>query len=189
MSRHLGFNLVRNSGSTARDHLANERTFLAWARTGLGFLTAGTGLFTFYHQFDSDSDRRRRPPQPSPPRAAVRALNESAATAPINEKHAKEQSHVSARVTEHFASLAPNRILPACALLWANGAGLLGFSTYRYFTVQDSLIKGKFLVAKGGLTSMILATAVSTVGAVYVVYEYERDTFFGRQKDDMHSRK
>jgi uncharacterized membrane protein YidH (DUF202 family) len=39
---------VQNSGSTARDHLANERTFLAWSKTGLGFLGAGTGLFTAY---------------------------------------------------------------------------------------------------------------------------------------------
>ena len=35
---------VLNSGSTARDHLANERTFLAWARTGLGFVALGVGL-------------------------------------------------------------------------------------------------------------------------------------------------
>ena len=41
-------NYVCNSGSTARDHLANERTFLAWSKAGLGFLGAGTGLFTAY---------------------------------------------------------------------------------------------------------------------------------------------
>ena len=35
---------VVNSGSTARDHLANERTFLAWARTGVGFVALGVGL-------------------------------------------------------------------------------------------------------------------------------------------------
>lgn len=38
--------LAENTGSTARDHLANERTFLAWARTGLGFV--GSGLAFFY---------------------------------------------------------------------------------------------------------------------------------------------
>lgn len=35
---------VINTGSTARDHLANERTFLAWARTGVGFVALGVGL-------------------------------------------------------------------------------------------------------------------------------------------------
>jgi uncharacterized membrane protein YidH (DUF202 family) len=41
LSRHL----VENKESTARDHLANERTFLAWSRTGMSFLAAGLGYF------------------------------------------------------------------------------------------------------------------------------------------------
>ena len=36
--------VVPNSGSTARDHLANERTFLAWARTGLTFVGLGVAI-------------------------------------------------------------------------------------------------------------------------------------------------
>lgn len=36
MARH-----VDNAGSTARDHLANERTFLAWVRTALGLVGLG----------------------------------------------------------------------------------------------------------------------------------------------------
>jgi inner membrane protein YidH len=35
---------IDNEGSTARDQLANERTFLAWVRTGLGFVGAGVVL-------------------------------------------------------------------------------------------------------------------------------------------------
>ncbi len=35
---------IANSGSTARDHLANERTFLSWTRTGLGFVALGVAL-------------------------------------------------------------------------------------------------------------------------------------------------
>src|ERR1700761_8139823 len=33
-----------NTGSVARDLLASERTFLAWARTGLGFIALGVAL-------------------------------------------------------------------------------------------------------------------------------------------------
>ncbi|KAG9235870.1 hypothetical protein BJ875DRAFT_457880 [Amylocarpus encephaloides] len=33
-----------NTGSVARDHLANERTFLSWTRTGLGFIALGVAL-------------------------------------------------------------------------------------------------------------------------------------------------
>jgi uncharacterized membrane protein YidH (DUF202 family) len=42
--------LVENTGSIARDILATERTFLAWARTGLGFVGAGSALFAAYHR-------------------------------------------------------------------------------------------------------------------------------------------
>lgn len=36
--------VLDNVGSTARDHLANERTFLAWVRTALSILGVGIGL-------------------------------------------------------------------------------------------------------------------------------------------------
>lgn len=36
--------LVENRDSTARDHLANERTFLAWVRTALGLVGLGVLL-------------------------------------------------------------------------------------------------------------------------------------------------
>jgi len=36
--------VLENSGSTARDHLANERTYLAWIRTALALLGASIGL-------------------------------------------------------------------------------------------------------------------------------------------------
>lgn len=36
--------IVENLESTARDHLANERTFLAWVRTALGLVGLGVLL-------------------------------------------------------------------------------------------------------------------------------------------------
>lgn len=35
---------IPNTGSLARDLLASERTFLAWSRTGLGFIALGIAL-------------------------------------------------------------------------------------------------------------------------------------------------
>lgn len=35
---------LSNTGSLARDLLASERTFLAWTRTGLGFIALGVAL-------------------------------------------------------------------------------------------------------------------------------------------------
>ena len=45
-ARNVPFSLslsLRNTGSVARDHLASERTFLAYVRTSLSFASAGVG--------------------------------------------------------------------------------------------------------------------------------------------------
>lgn len=44
--------VVQNKESTARDHLANERTFLAWVRTALGLV----GLGVLLERLGADSD-------------------------------------------------------------------------------------------------------------------------------------
>ncbi|KAL2075630.1 hypothetical protein VTL71DRAFT_573 [Oculimacula yallundae] len=42
--KYLASPPIANTGSVARDHLANERTFLSWTRTGLGFIALGIAL-------------------------------------------------------------------------------------------------------------------------------------------------
>lgn len=39
--------IIKNTGSVARDHLANERTFLAWLRTALSSVALGLALAKF----------------------------------------------------------------------------------------------------------------------------------------------
>ena len=39
--------IVENTGSVARDNLANERTFLSWLRTGITLMGVGTALVKF----------------------------------------------------------------------------------------------------------------------------------------------
>jgi uncharacterized membrane protein YidH (DUF202 family) len=42
-----GDSIDENVGSRARDHLANERTYLAWVRTALGGIALGIALERF----------------------------------------------------------------------------------------------------------------------------------------------
>jgi putative membrane protein len=49
----MGRDIVENRESTARDHLANERTFLAWVRTALGLV----GLGVLLERLEAGGDR------------------------------------------------------------------------------------------------------------------------------------
>jgi uncharacterized membrane protein YidH (DUF202 family) len=42
--RYIKSDAIPNTGSVARDLLASERTFLAWTRSGLGFIALGIAL-------------------------------------------------------------------------------------------------------------------------------------------------
>lgn len=44
ITSHFRAKSLKNTGSVARDMLASERTFLAWARSGLGFIALGIAL-------------------------------------------------------------------------------------------------------------------------------------------------
>jgi putative membrane protein len=47
MSRNMFGPTQPNTGSTARDHLANERTYLAWHRTGISVAALGVAVAKF----------------------------------------------------------------------------------------------------------------------------------------------
>ncbi|ORY94172.1 hypothetical protein BCR43DRAFT_461651, partial [Syncephalastrum racemosum] len=47
--------LLENTASVARDHLANERTFLAWLRTSLTLVTVGVAITQLYHLAPGDT--------------------------------------------------------------------------------------------------------------------------------------
>jgi putative membrane protein len=47
MGRELPKDATPNLGSRARDHLANERTYLAWLRTGISVAALGVAVAKF----------------------------------------------------------------------------------------------------------------------------------------------
>ncbi len=147
--------VVENTGSVARDHLANERTFLAWAQVGLAFTAAGTALFTAYHQEREVGDRLVGMAGGTLVGSAVPS---AAAPSPRDAEIARRKAH------------RQQSVIAASALLWGNGGLLLLYSVYRYLTVQRFLREGKFILAKRGLFGVTFATAVCTSGALALVY-------------------
>ncbi|MCJ1351644.1 MAG: hypothetical protein MMC33_001628 [Icmadophila ericetorum] len=56
-----------NKGSVARDHLALERTFLAWLRTSLAFASIGIAVTQLFRLNTTITDREGLQPTPDPP--------------------------------------------------------------------------------------------------------------------------
>ncbi|CAN8098740.1 unnamed protein product [Discula destructiva] len=137
--------LYQNTGSTARDHLASERTFLAWLRTGLGFLALGIAIERFAqldlrdllkpihdHQRDSLGNGGPRAPDP----------------ADEEREREKEQSHV------------------LVGALLALGSGSIVYGTSRYYSNLKLLERGFFKPAYHG-SAILAASVAGLAGGVY----------------------
>lgn len=121
--------LYKNTGSVARDHLASERTFLAWTRTGLGFVALGIAIERFsqldlHGLFRCDSCKSMAPPPDTK-----------------HEDQAKGNSHAMVGV------------------LLTLGSGSIVYGTWRYFSVLKLLEKGEFRPAWRGVAGMGAAMA------------------------------
>ena len=143
--------IVENSGSIARDVLAAERTFLAWSRTGLGFVGAGSALFAAYHRREVEDQENN-----SYQRSGDRRID----------YYKEEESSFSKAA--HIAS----------ALLVANGSFLLLFATRRYVRTIELLNKHQFPIDIRGTLLAVCVTASSTVASLGLVVdeEYQRNT-------------
>ncbi|CAG8531877.1 11744_t:CDS:2 [Gigaspora rosea] len=51
--------VLENKASVARDHLANERTFLAWLRTSLSFISIGIAITQLFRLTGGSSDSHK----------------------------------------------------------------------------------------------------------------------------------
>jgi uncharacterized membrane protein YidH (DUF202 family) len=151
--------VVPNTGSIARDVLAAERTFLAWSRTGLGFVGAGSALFAAYHQEQGskgvgcqrDKEDERVTTRGMHPRVVKKDQGENFGWSITDSR--LENIHL-------YPTL-------AAALLVGNGAFLLSFATRRYLrTVSLMTMKnepGFFPIDTKGTLLAIAVTASSSV--------------------------
>ncbi|PSR97518.1 hypothetical protein BD289DRAFT_362284 [Coniella lustricola] len=137
--------VYQNTGSTARDHLASERTFLAWIRTGLGFLALGIAIERF-SQLDL---RELLKPVRRQQQAGQQAQTFNAPDPEeIEHQLEKEQSQV------------------LVGTLMALGSGSIVYGTSRYFSNLRLLQMGLFKPSYHG-SALLAASVAGLAGGVY----------------------
>ncbi|KAK4539766.1 hypothetical protein LTR36_010354 [Oleoguttula mirabilis] len=150
---------LENKGSTARDHLALERTFLAWLRTSLSFASIGiavTQLFRLNTSLaSSDGDT-----------AATSSLSSlSGLQQQSSSSSSSQQSIPSAAETHKLRQV--GKPLGATFLGVSILILLLGF--HRYFESQHYVIRGKFPASRGSIILVSLVACGLIVASLIVV--------------------
>ncbi|KAL9059334.1 MAG: hypothetical protein Q9162_001203 [Coniocarpon cinnabarinum] len=118
---------LANSGSTARDHLASERTLLAWLRTGLGFVALGLAV-----ERVGQLDLTKLPDSSRSPSTLMKELDD-------RRKRRADEEHI------------------MVGALLSTGAGSIGYGTWRYYSNMKALERGLYKPALFGVGSVSLA--------------------------------
>ncbi|EAW22518.1 uncharacterized protein NFIA_012070 [Aspergillus fischeri NRRL 181] len=142
---------LENKGSVARDHLALERTFLAWLRTSLAFASIGIAVTQLFrlnatHAPSSDVSSQQFPSLLSPPfydPATIKITSESQ------------------RLRNIGKPLGTTFIGIALMIL------LIGF--HRYFESQYWIIRGKFPASRGSVALVAIVAAALIVTSFVVI--------------------
>ncbi|KAI3406015.2 hypothetical protein KGF56_001234 [Candida oxycetoniae] len=131
---------LENKGSVARDHLANERTFLAWLRTSLSFITLGIGVTQLFRLDKKD--------------AKIHTSNNIIALLDLGKTHDELIKY--------------GKPLGVLFILLGIFSLLVGF--HRYFLVQKYLTENYYPVARLGILILIfLVFAIVLITLVLVL--------------------
>ena len=125
---------LENSGSVARDHLASERTFLAYVRTSLTIASTGVGEW------------------PCCSREAVSQTDFGVLVALV-------QLFTISAATNNKALEPWSR--PMGAVVIALGLGTLCFGVTRFFSIQNALLGGNYPVAR--ISTILLAVVLGVI--------------------------
>ncbi|RAK98583.1 uncharacterized protein BO80DRAFT_427179 [Aspergillus ibericus CBS 121593] len=140
---------LENKGSVARDHLALERTFLAWLRTSLAFASIGIAVTQLFRLNSAGSNANS---------ADFTALG---LPSPVYDPTAIRIASASSRLRSIGKPLGTTFIGVAILIL------LVGF--HRYFESQYWIIRGKFPASRGSVALTAIVAAALIVTALVVI--------------------
>lgn len=149
---------LENKDSVARDHLALERTFLAWLRTSLAFASIGIAVGQLFRLNTAISTRD----------AAAAAAAAASGDGPFVEASI-EASKADAEVALRLAHL--GKPLGATFLAIAVVVLLVGF--HRYFEAQHWLRRGKFPASRLSIFFVtVVAAGLIVCSLVLILVSY-----------------
>jgi len=137
---------LENKGSVARDHLALERTFLAWLRTSLAFASIGIAITQL---FRLNTTIAKKAEVDSGPRIVSQDY-----ISPMDADAATRLRHVGKPLGATFLGI-------AILVLF------VGF--HRYFESQHWIIRGKFPASRGSVALIAFVSAALIIGSLVVV--------------------
>ncbi|KAF1998047.1 hypothetical protein P154DRAFT_524360 [Amniculicola lignicola CBS 123094] len=144
--------IYKNTGSTARDHLASERTYLSWLRSGLGFIALGIAIERF-SQLDLPS--------------LLGEISQNISSTPQSSKSPNGE------VEDRWRKDATQKEHLLVGALLGTGGGSIVYGTARYFSTMRMLERGQFKPAYFGAAGLSVLVA-GIAGGVYVQAFKER---------------
>jgi uncharacterized membrane protein YidH (DUF202 family) len=138
--------IYKNTGSVARDHLASERTFLSWIRSGLGFLALGIAIERF-NQLD------------------LSALSESSVPSSTSAPTSSSVNSTSPQQDKDSNKDGKQHLLVGALL--GTGSATIAYGTARYFSNLRMLERGLYKPAYFGAAGLSVAVG-GLAGGVFV---------------------
>lgn len=187
--KYFGSLRVDNVGAVARDHLANERTYLAWLRSSLTFASIGVAITQFFRLQSSSTTQNLI----EATQQAVKDYEKNNDQNSINGFQGPPLLITTPEFYRYVESIQikDKKLSKLSTMLGAwfiiTGIVIIVMGVYRYFVTQHYLQKGVYPVSRVVVTLLFLITfAVSLLNCFYDDNEFSFTNLFDIHTVDCH---